>query len=134
MARRPTPVIDAGVQIIKARRPILGRFIEALRRAPGALFAKGGDMVLPPEPDPVTGEMQRPVTVSVPHGILRDPTVITVLVMVLYWLARLFGWELPIGQDEAINLAQQAVDQLVTLGGLVTGFITRIKSKNITRG
>jgi hypothetical protein len=127
MARR-TPVLDA----VEKRRPIIGM----LARMAGALFAKGGDITLPATPATVseeTGEVippQQPVTISIPHGIARDPANISIAVTVLFAIAAIFRWDV-------FGLSKDQVQELYMAGTVIFGTISgvlRTKSKNITRG
>lgn len=118
-----------------------GKLIGALLRMGSALFAKGGDIKLPaqparPEPQvgPVTGVVtpampaQPELTVTVPHGIARDPTVLILFFAgLVYRGLGLFGIELPFTAEDLEGWVSTAVP-------VVAGIIARIKSKNITRG
>lgn len=107
---------------LKARFPVLSRIA-------GALLAPGGDMVLPP-----TQPGEQPITVSVPKGILRSKTVIITIIGILYWIARLFGWELNIDEQDATDAAAKAIDGIATIITLGSAALARIKATNITRG
>lgn len=124
-----------------ADRPILGMLfkwmktrprvaVQAIGRIGDALFAKGGDMQLPAEIDPQTGEVQRPVTISVPQGIARDPSNQSAVVTVLFAMSNLFGWDVFGWSPEEANTVYNAGTLIF---GALAG-ILRTRSKNITRG
>lgn len=133
---KDTPIIDGLVEGVKRRRPILGGLIDLFQRAGSALFDKAETIVLPPSKDPTTGATIPGATINTPAGLLRDPSNITIVLMIVYWITQLAGWSLPFTSDQVAEFGQSLdpSDGYVTMIMGAIASIFRSKSKNLTRG
>ena len=102
---------------------VFGALKGGVPRILDALFAKGGDTQVPAAPG------EPPITVTIPTGILRDGANQSIIITVLFALARWKNWNLWFTEDQANQIYEQA---LVIFGSLA-GYL-RTRSNNITRG
>lgn len=105
-------------------RPILDRLRNGTRAVVDVLFAPGSERVLQP-----AREGQPALVEQTPKGILRSKTVITLLVGLIYTIARSYGWEPPAGMGEV-----EVVDKVVTVVDLIVAGFFRTNASVPTRG
>lgn len=127
-----TPILDTVA-------PRVGRVVKiwrAIKRIPDALFARAQEVHIPGSAEPVATDASGNVrvvettpstTVRTPQGVARDPTVLILFFGGLLYQGLGLFIELPFTVEDF-------KEWLVISIPLGTAIITRIKSKNMTRG